>query len=129
MFSKSVWKKGSATQIRDNATSIDHALVNMQTRHKNAVCTLGVGAGSAEININVAVFRRPRTGNSFCFFDMETIYQSLNMTQYEGYASRWVNKTYAKWLKDLKDTLVGFNDEMFVHSLHHAEKNPGEKKE
>jgi hypothetical protein len=50
------------------------------------------------------------------------------MTQYEGYASRWVNKTYAKWLKDLKDTLVGFNDEMFVHSLHHAEKTQAKKK-
>ena len=122
MFTKSIWNRGTCTLVRDQSNDTDQSFVNTKSRHKNAVVTLGVGATLAEVDINIAVFRRPRTANSFCFIDMESIYRALNLTQYEGYASRWVNKTYPKWLKDLKATFPGFNDEMFVHSLHHAEK-------
>ena len=128
MFPTSVWRQGPVTLIRDNATKIDHPLVNWKTRHKNAVITLGVGACLSDVDNNIAVFRRPRCGNSFCFIDMETIYAALGLKAYEGYASRWVNKTYTKWLKDLKITLSGFDDEMFVHSLHHAEKSQAKTK-
>ena len=128
MFSKSVWNQGMCTILRDNASGLDNSSVNMKTRHKNAQITLGVGAALADVDIKIAVFRRPRTGNSFCFFDMESSYDALNLTQYEGYASRWVNKTYTKWLKDLNGTLPGFDDEMFIHSLHHAEKSQAKTK-
>ena len=129
MFSKTVWAANDSTIIlRESSSNTDSALSSLKTRHKAAVITIGVGDASAEIVLNVSIFRRPRTGNSFCYIDMESVYTALKLTSYGGYASRWVNKTYNKWLTKIKECMLGFDDELFVHSLHSAEKEQATKK-
>ena len=129
MFSKSVWTANdSAILLREASSNTDSALANVNTRHKPAVITIGVGDSNAEVDRNVSIFLRPRTGNSFCYIDMVSIYAALKLNSYEGYGSRWVNKTYHKWLSKIKECMVGFEDELFVHSLHAAEKEQATKK-
>ena len=59
---------------------------------------------------------------------MVYIYAALKLNAYEGYGSRWVNRTYHKWVSKIQECMVGFENELFVHSLHSTENEQVAKK-
>ena len=114
--------------LQDTSNGTNSSLSNLQTRHRTGDIVMGVGAGQADVQLKVSVFRRARTGNSYCFLDLESLYEALNLTSYQGYASRWVNKNYEKWVEKLRVVLQGLDDDMFVHSSQRAESQQCKKK-
>lgn len=90
-----------------------------KVKHRLADCSLQLGSSSAAFDIEVAVFRRCRTGNLQAYWSLNSIYKGLGLTAFK-FPSNWVQRSLPRWLRACEQAF-GVSAGAVVLSCSHAD--------
>ena len=77
-------------------------------------------SSAAAFAFKVAVFRRPRAGNSLVYWSLNDTYKMLGLTCFHKLPSRWVWRCKDTWEKAARVT--GCDGDHLIYSIDHADK-------
>ena len=83
--------------IVDDHMSLQVPLEQINTRFREGVLEVKVGATAGTLKLTSYVFEKPRSTGTRFFVDLRSMFNALQLSQYRGIPSKWVYASKERW--------------------------------